>query len=106
MSRYDINLNLIEEMIERILRDSNKSLEDNLVWDAMLMRFQVLGENIEKLPKEVIEEHGEVNWKKFCSLRNLISHEYSGVYVDVLAKLIDQLPELKKAVKKIRGELK
>ena len=106
MSKYDLNLNLIKEMIERIESDLNKPLEDKTVWDAMLMRFQVIGESIQRLPEEIREKYGEVNWKKFYSLRNLISHTYSGVYTEVLSKLIDQLPELKKTIKKIRSELK
>lgn len=106
MSKYNLNLNLIKEMIERIEADSNKSLDDKTVWDAMLMRFQVIGENVDKLPREVLRKHGEVNWKKFYAHRNTISHTYNYVLIDVISKLIDELPSLKKAIAKVRRELK
>ena len=106
MSKYNLNLNLISEMIERIEKDSNKSLEDKTVWDAMLMRFQVIGENIDKIPRSATKKHGEVNWKKFYFHRNLISHLYNEVLMEVVVVLINELPILKKAIGKIRSELK
>jgi len=106
MSKYNLNLNLIKEMICRIEGDSNKSLEDKTVWDAMLMRFQVIGENIDKLPRDITRKHSQVNWKKFYSFRNLISHFYNDVPVDVIINLIRELPALKKAITKIKSELK
>lgn len=106
MLRHDINLNLIKEMIGRIEVDLNKSLEDKTVWDAMLMRFQVIGENIEKLPNEVRKKHKEINWKKFYAYRNLISHTYSNVPMEIIMELIKELPALKKAIVKLKGELK
>ena len=106
MSRYNLNLNLINDMIERIEKDLNKSLEDKTVWDAMLMRFQVIGENIDKLPSETMKKHQEINWKKFYVCRNLISHAYNGVPIEVVMELIKELPVLKEVIVKIRRELK
>jgi uncharacterized protein with HEPN domain len=106
MSKYNLNLNLIRDMIKRIESDSNKSLEDKTVWDAMLMRFQVIGENIDKLPREILKKHGEINWKKFYACRNLISHVYNDVPIEVIMELITELSVLKKVIGKIRGELK
>jgi len=106
MSQYNLNLNLISEVIKRIERDLNKSLEDPTVWDAMLMRFQVIGENIDKLPKEIRKKHHEFNWKKFYAYRNVVSHTYNKVLTETIMELINELPALKKVVAKIRGELK
>lgn len=106
MSESEVHLNLILEMISKIEKDSNKSLSDELVWDAMLMRFQVIGESVAKLPEKAIQKHQEVNWRKFYSFRNSISHEYSRVPQVVVANLINELPNLKKAITKIKGELK
>jgi len=106
MSKYDLNLNMIKEMIERAESDLNKSLEDKTVWDAMLMRFQVIGENIDKLPLDVKKKHSEVNWKKFYSYRNTISHSYNNVLIEVIMEMINELPILKRAISKIKRELK
>lgn len=106
MSRYDLGLNLIEEAIGRIEADLNKSLEDETVWDAMLMRFQIIGENIDKLPREVTKKYNEINWKKFYAYQNTISHSYNKVLTEVIMELINELPNLKRALAKIRRELK
>jgi len=106
MSKYDLNLNLIEESIKRIEADSNKSLEDETVWDAMLMRFRVIGENIDKLPREVTQKHEEINWRKFYSYRNTISHSYNKVLMEVIVDLMKELPILKRTIVKMRSELK
>jgi len=106
MSKYDLHLNLIGDMIRRIEVDLNKSLEDKTVWDAMLMRFQVIGENIDKLPRDITRRHSEVNWKKFYFHRNLISHLYNEVLMEVIMIMINELPILKKAITKIKRELK
>lgn len=106
MSRYDLNLNLIKEMIGRVEADLNKSLENKTVWDAMLMRFQVIGENIDKLPRDNLKKHQEINWRKFYTFRNLISHSYNDVLQEVVMDLIKELPALKKVIVKLRGELK
>jgi len=106
MSTYDLNLNLIKEMIGRIEKDLNKSLEDGTVWDAMLMRLQVIGENIDKLPREAVKRHSEINWKKYYAFRNLISHTYLKVPMDLVMEMISELPALKKAVIKMKGKLK
>lgn len=105
MSESEVHLNLILEMIEKIEKDSNKSLNDDLIWDAMLMRFQVVGESVARLPDKTKNKHREVNWRKFYSFRNLISHKYSGVPSDVVANLIQEVPILKKAVNKIKSEV-
>ena len=106
MSKYDLYLNLIGETIGRVEKDMNKSLEDDTVWDAMLMRFQIIGENIDKLPKFIREKHREINWVNFYDFRNTISHEYNKVLMEVVVNLINEIPELKKSLGKIRGELK
>lgn len=106
MSDSEVHINLILEMINKIEKDSNKSLSDELVWDAMLMRFQVIGESVAKLPEKSKQKHQEVNWRKFYSFRNSISHEYSRVPQDVVANLINEVGVLKKAINKVKGELK
>ena len=106
MSKYELNLNLIKEIIGRIEADSNKSLEDKTVWDAMLMRFQVIGENIDKLPRQVLKRHGEINWRKYYTFRNIISHTYNDILMEVIMELINELPSLKRVIVKIKGDLK
>jgi uncharacterized protein with HEPN domain len=92
-------------MILRIEKDSKKDLADNTVWDATLMRFQVIGENIDKLPENLKKKHQEVNWRKFYRFRNSISHEYAEVPQTIIMNLMEEIKNLKRAVIKISKEI-
>lgn len=106
MSQYEVYINLILEMIGKIERDSGESLNDETVWDATLMRFQVIGESIDKLPENMKSKHQEVNWRKFYKFRNSISHEYAEVPQTIIVNLMNELPNLKRAIVQIAKELK
>ncbi len=89
-------------MCERLERTPLNKIEDVDVWDATLMRFQVLGENLKKIPFSKKKKFQKVKWKNFEWFRNQISHDYRTVLEEVLEDLIkNDLPKLKKAIKKI-----
>jgi len=106
MSNYDLYLDLILELIEKIEKSLRKPLNDDDTWDAILMRLQVIGESIKNLPKDSLKRHSEINWEKFYSFRNDISHKYIQIPETIVRSLINELPAIKKAVTKIKGELK
>ena len=58
------------------------------------------------IPESKKKKHTEINWRKFYGFRNSISHEYATVPQIVVMSLINELPNLKKAIIKIKGELK
>lgn len=106
MSKYELYLNLVLEMCERLEKTDVKKLNDPLIWDATLMRFQVLGENLKKIPKELKDKYPEIEWKNFEWFRNQISHDYRTILEEVILDLIENTPLLKKAIQKIKRELK
>ena len=65
-----------------------------------------MGENIDKLPREVLKKHNEINWRKYYAFRNSISHTYNDILIEVIADLISELPVLKRAIVKIKREIK
>jgi len=84
MLDYKLYVNVILEVIEKIensLDNSNKEdfLNNSEIQDATLMRLQVLGENIKKIPNDLKKKNKEIKWKKFEKLRNIISHKYNAV---------------------------
>lgn len=105
MSFYDIYISDAIEMISRIERET-KSLDDlkkDKDIDSTLMRLQVIGESIKKLPKNVKKEFSNVKWKKIEEMRNFISHEYFRVLPEIVIQIIkEDLPELKKVLRKIK----
>lgn len=105
MLKYELYSNLIIEMCERLEKTPLNRISDEDVWDATLMRFQVIGENLKKIPKKIKDKYPEVKWKNFEWFRNQISHDYQTVLTDVIRDLIENdLINLKNAVKKIKNE--
>ncbi len=106
MSRSDVYLNDIWELILRIERDLGKKFyfkKGNLLYDSTLMRLQVIGETIKKLPKEEIAKYPEVKWKIFIRFRDFVSHHYTNVNCSALRKIVSvEIPKLKKAIEELR----
>jgi len=105
MLRYELYINTIFEMIERIqssLKSKEDFIKDYELQDATLMRLQVIGENIKKIPSE-IKKSNKPSWRKFERLRNLISHKYNSIDYEIVWNFIEKnLPELKKQIKSIK----
>ncbi|MBU3923747.1 MAG: DUF86 domain-containing protein [Nanoarchaeota archaeon] len=108
MSRSRILTDDILEMISRI-EDSVKKVGANFhnvsFYDSTLMRLQVIGESIKKLPKEELKKYTEVDWNVFIKFREVVSHSYFRISHRILNDMIaNELPKLKKAIKKIGGK--
>lgn len=105
MLNYKLYTNTILEMIGRIqssLKDKNDFMKNYELQDATLMRLQVIGENIKKIPSE-IKKDNKISWRKFERLRNLISHKYNSVDYEIVWNFIKKnLPELKKQIELIK----
>lgn len=90
------------ETVEKIIRyTSNYHSADELYqndrdFDAAMMNFIVIGEEVGKLSEEVKEINDQINWQKIYSLRSIIAHHYFGINVDIVWEIISiDLPNLK-----------
>ena len=107
MSKYELYVNLAIEMCDKLLKTNTVRLNDEMVWDATLMRFQVLGENIKKIPPKFKKKFSTVKWKNFEWFRNQISHDYRTVFKEVVVNLIKKdLNDLRNSLLKIKHTIK
>ena len=104
---YYILLSILETL-EKIIRYTSqyKSAEalykNDRDFDATMMNFIVLGENIGKLSNSLKEKHSEINWQKVYGFRNIIAHHYFGINVDIVWQIIQtDLPKFKKSIKQL-----
>ena len=91
------------ETIEKIIRyTKNYNSPDELHnndrdFDAVMMNFIVLGENVGKLSDHFKNRKQHINWQKIYGLRNIIAHHYFGINVDIVWQIIhNDLPKLRK----------
>lgn len=94
------------ETIEKILNYTSdyKSAEELYAndrdFDAAMMNFIVLGENVGKLSINFKDAHNSINWNKIYGLRNIIAHHYFGINVDMIWQIItNDLPNLLEQLK-------
>ena len=90
------------ETIEKIIRyTSNYHSAEELYqydrdFDAAMMNFIVLGEEVGKITDVLKSENKQIDWQKIYSLRNIIAHHYFGINVDIVWQIISiDLPKLK-----------
>lgn len=108
----------VSESIEMVLRRSGKinapkdfitNVEGGELFDAILMRLQMIGEVLKKVAKtnpKILQRHPEMEWNKVIGLRDVISHDYMFVDEGVIFSICkDKIPKLKEAVIQIITEL-
>ena len=102
LSVYDI----IESMEMIIYYLENCSLDDlqNDVMrqDAIIRRFQVIGEAASKVSEASKIQFQTIDWKEMKSFRNFLVHEYRRILIPILFKTIkDILPTQLQYLKEI-----
>ncbi len=80
------------------------------VFDACIMRIQVIGETIKSIDDKtnhtLLIHYQQVPWNKIIGLRNIISHEYANVDYEIIWVVIDRhLSVLADAVERIKRDL-
>lgn len=98
---YYILLSMLET-IEKIIRytsdyhSAEELYQNDRDFDAAMMNFIVIGEEVGKLTDEIKSKNEQINWQKIYSLRNIIAHHYFGINVDIVWQIISiDLPKLK-----------
>ena len=88
------------------VRTPKELFEKNMILDAVLMNFIVIGEMIDRISDEFKTNHDNIEWNKIKGFRNMIAHDYFGVDVDEVWQIIkNHLPDLERKVKIIIGDL-
>ncbi len=77
---------------------------DRKTSSAVIREFEIIGEAVGKIPDELKQKRPDVEWQDIKDFRNLLIHEYFGVDLEIVWKIIqDNLPVLINAVREILG---
>jgi len=93
----------ILECIQKIERFTaggrERFLADELVQDAVLRNFEVIGEAAKRLDDAYRAAHPEIPWRSLAGLRDVLIHQYEGVELERVWAIVEgDLPGLKRAV--------
>lgn len=87
------------EHIEAYCKSVNEEhfSRDILLQDAVIRRFQIIGEAAGKIPDALRRKFPNIPWKKIVAQRNLIIHDYATVRSEEVWVVIQKdLPALKR----------
>jgi uncharacterized protein with HEPN domain len=89
--------------------DKTRFLSDRMVQKAVLYELITIGEAVKNIPDEFKETHPEVPWRDLVDFRNVLTHHYWGVSLEVVGKILenpDKLPTLKRQIDSFIEQLK
>lgn len=79
-------------------------IKDSKTADAVVRNFEIVGEAANKIPSEIKKTHKEIPWQDIVDFRNRIAHEYFGVSLKIVWRII--VKELKPLLKQIKEVIK
>lgn len=100
-------LNDILNAIEKIEMYTNGlSFEDyckkDMVVDAVIRNFEIIGEAVKNVPKEVKKRFLDVEWKEAAGFRDILIHDYFEIDLEAVWDTIkNNLPSFKKHISDI-----
>ncbi|WP_204151563.1 DUF86 domain-containing protein [Leptolyngbya sp. CCY15150] len=100
----------ILEAIERIDRyavQGRQAFEQNeLIQTWFTQNLQVIGEASRSLSSATRDEHPEIPWSNMIGMRNILTHNYFEIDLDIVWLAVEQeLPNLKTAIAAILRSL-
>ena len=104
MNRTDAEyLAFVRDSIERVERWTSRGrdavLADEILFEAVLHRLEILSDAVSRLTEPIKQRHPEIPWRSITDFRNRLAHGYLDVKPDrVWDIVVSQLPALREAV--------
>ncbi|KJU87132.1 protein containing DUF86 [Candidatus Magnetobacterium bavaricum] len=98
------SIGFIEQFVADMeLEDFRKDIKTS---DAVIKRFENIGEATKHIPKDIKARYPEIPWKDMAGMRDKLVHFYFGVkYELVWAAIKNKLPSIKPLLDKVLDEL-
>jgi uncharacterized protein with HEPN domain len=107
MRRDQQRLNDILEALDWIAkaiagRTETEFVADETLCYAVAQKLTIIGEAVARLSQEIRARHNSVPWLDIVGLRNILVHEYFGIYWPLVWQTaVDQAPVLREQVAEI-----
>lgn len=84
--------------------DKKYLIEHEIVFDGIVLNLQVIGESVKQIPPRIREKSPHIPWRDIIGLRNIISHAYYLIDIDIIWDIIQtEIPPLKTAIEQIQA---
>ncbi len=110
MNRIQQYLYDILKAVSRIQTYTNEGEEyfhdDSKTQDAVIRNFEVIGEVVKRIPKEMLAKYPEVPWQDVSGFRDVLIHDYDMVDLYEVWWVVEHdLPTLRKAIEALLAHL-
>jgi len=96
----------IENAVNRFGDDQKKFLSDVDYQHTCSFSISQIGEYVKRLSKEIKEKTPETMWRNIAGMRDVITHAYEGINLNILWKTVkEKIPALKETCTIILHEL-
>ncbi len=73
--------------------------------DAVIRRFEIIGEAVKRLPENLKSQYPDVPWKVAAGFRDVLIHDYPEIVIDqVYITGKEHLPGFKEQVREVIGK--
>ena len=103
---YDIikAIDLIESFVENM--NYEEFIEDPKTQSAVIRQFEIIGEAVKKLDKNLTAKYPEIEWQAVAGMRDLLIHHYFGVDLDIVwESLREDLPTFKRIIISLKKDI-
>ncbi len=95
----DAIVDIVESMrrISEYVSETEKEvfLQDHRTQDAVIRRFEIIGEAAKRLSKSFRDRHSDLPWNEMAGMRDRVIHGYDSVDLEIVWRTAtEQLPEL------------
>lgn len=99
------SISRIEEYVEGVTGAQFES--DTQKQDAVIRRLEIIGQAVKGLSQEVRDQHPEVPWRQIAGARDILTHEYFRVDLELAWDMVHHnVPELKQNIEEILADMK
>src|SRR3989344_6428061 len=94
------SINQIEEYTKGVSEEEFK--KDKKLQDAVVRRFEIVGEASRNIPRALKEKNKQVPWLRMEQFRDLMTHSYFEISLNkIWIATLNEIPKIKEAMKKI-----
>lgn len=76
--------------------------KNDLVADAVIRNFEIIGEAVKKIPKGIKKKYSDVEWNEAAGFRDVLIHDYFGIDLEAVWDTINKnIPPFKEKILRI-----
>ena len=76
---------------------------NSLIQDGLIRQLEIIGEASKNVSQKTKEQCPDIPWKKISGLRDVLTHAYFGITVELIWRILeDEIPLLKEQLKQVK----